>query len=377
MFIKSPRIVGPGKFIPQQFQTTKTPTSLRSQVATKFITSDQMLNPGSVSATRNCWKRSKAKKKRIMALTQLYYAHHNSFTAYKDVACNGKNFFVHENVFKCGTFWCRFPLLRDYNFEKYNDKTFDVVNDPNGAIHYLPNGEISFIKVPRGECMRAVQKHGVADAEVLHKAMNGGKSCTRSTAMSPTFEHGYMVQRGAPGVLLSPVLKNNEELHSKIRHLSHRVQDVGDRFIPRDMLKKFCELRDTVMPFPTLTTGGTSCSVSVAVDHISALHTDQDFFLTYLTARSNFKVEHDYNVSDEAPVAYHFIFPTIGYSVSIWPGDIILFNPCLPNCCGHKMSKYDEIEVYLASFYTKTGHIGGNDNRRSLSTLENDILNNL
>ena len=199
--------------------------------------SDQMFNPFSVAATCNCWKRSKAKKKRIYALTQLYYTHHNSFTAYKDVACNGKNFFVHENVFKCGTFWCRFPLLRDYNFEKYNDKTFDVVNDPNGAIHYLPNGEISFIKVPRGECMRAVQKHGVADAEVLCKAMDGRNSCTRSIALCSIFEHGYMVQRGVPGVSLNTALNSNSELHGKICHLYRRVQDVGLRCIPRDLLK--------------------------------------------------------------------------------------------------------------------------------------------
>ena len=83
---------------------------------------------------------------------------------------------------------------------------------------------------------------------------------------------------------------------------------------------------------------------------------------------------YDWNRNVHAPVSYHFIFPSVGYSISLRPGDVLIFNPLLPHCCSHKLKEYNGILVYLLSFYVKTGNVGGNDNMRPITTVENEIL---
>ena len=126
-------------------------------------------------------------------------------------------------------------------------------------------------------------------------------------------------------------------------------------------------MRDQFCPFPTLGMKGICSSVSVASNHLSALHVGKVFFFSNLTARSDCTGKSDLISEAEPSAAHHFMFSMIGYAVSIRPGDIIIFNPTIPHCCSHKLVEYENVTLYLSSFYVKTAHIGGNDNSRLLT----------
>ena len=64
----------------------------------------------------------------------------------------------------------------------------------------------------------------------------------------------------------------------KMKHLVDRMNHNTEGYLPRDLLTKFSHIRVNLIPFPTLGEKGICSSVSVAVNHISALHVDKDFF---------------------------------------------------------------------------------------------------
>ena len=325
------------------------------------------------SARHNRNKRNRKRAKRFNSLSQCVGSGLSCNTLFDGLnLLDGRTFFYSEEVKVNVSLFNRNNLL----FKEYCGSTFSLVDNYEGAIHYLSDGQVAFIKVPRKICLRSVQKFGPADAEVLAQSMLGRKRTERGAAMSHTFDNGHMVQRGAVGIRLSPQFRSNEVLQKRFNHMLKRIDRACEGFFPRQLISKFCHLRDKLCPFPTLMKKGFSCSVSVAVDHISAVHVDKDFFFSYLTARSKFQEYIDWNSSFYAPAAYHFIFPTIGYSVSIRPGDILIFNPTIPHCCSHKHGCYIETPVYLASFYVKTGHVGGNNNSLPLTEEQMKILNN-
>ena len=168
--------------------------------------------------------------------------------------------------------------------------------------------------------------------------------------MNKTVDNGFMVQRGKPGILLSPQMRHSIDFSVDVENYYKRTERICLQYLERSLVTKFCEVRDKVSPFHTLSSNGTSCAMSVAVNHISAVHIDKDFFLTYLTSRCAMIDGFDWNTSIAAPPAYHFIFPTIGYGVSISPGDVLIFNPLIPHCCSHKLLHYNDTSVFLSSF---------------------------
>ena len=357
-------------FVPYSFKSTKTSTSLRTQVAAKYLCSNERTGDVlSKSRRRNLKKRNQLKQKRLDKLVQ--YSGPGVFEVSSSLGtlCNGGTFYISEDVksmYNVGGQNC--------TFHHYSPSTFKLVDDSEGCIHYLSNGEVAFIKVPRKYCIRSVSKFGPADADVFKSCIKGRKSTVRGVAMSDTFNHGHMVQRGAIGIRLSREFGSNEKLYKKLNHMLKRIDNACSAFFPPGLLLKFRRVCDEICPFPTLRENGFSCSVSVAVDHISAVHVDKDFFFSYLTARSEFQGDIDWNSSFHAATAYHFMFPSIGYGVCVRPGDILIFNPTIPHCCSHKLSAYDGIPVYLSSFYVKTAHVGGNNNGLSLTKEQETIL---
>ena len=222
--------------------------------------------------------------------------------------------------------------------------------------------------------INGISSHSQADVLLLEECMSQSRCTKRGTLMNGTVDAGFMVQRGKTGISLSPLMKKCSLFRGRVEDYYKRVEDIAIRFLPHTMVKNFSLLRDEISPFDTLGGNGTSSAMSVAVDHISALHVDKDFFLTYLTSRCSMVDGYDWNRNVNAPVSYHFIFPSVGYSVSLRPGDVLIFNPLLHHCCSHKLKEYNGIPVYLSSFYVKTGNVGGNDNMRPITTVENEIL---
>ena len=84
-------------------------------------------------------------------------------------------------------------------------------------------------------------------------------------------------------------------------------------------------------------------------------HTDQDFSLSCITV---FWDKKTYTCSDE--IVQYFVFPEDGIAVALRPGDILLFNPCVPHCASSRCES-DLGDIVLASFYLKSALVGGND----------------
>ena len=173
---------------------------------------------------------------------------------------------------------------------------------------------------------------------------------------------------------MSPMLSEESTFQKRMLNFIKRVELAAEPFIPGHLMKQYCDVRDRVCPFPTAVENGITCAVSVAVDHISSLHIDNDFFLTYMTVRSHVDGGVNWNLRDVAPPVYHFVFPTIGYVLVLHPGDVVVFNPKLPHCCAKKLPNY-EVPVFLTSFYVKAGHIGGNNNEIPLTPEQLLLLN--
>jgi hypothetical protein len=93
-------------------------------------------------------------------------------------------------------------------------------------------------------------------------------------------------------------------------------------------------------------------SLAYGRNTFSPLHTDMDFFLSAVTLHTNRQTG---NV-----VLQYFCFPTLGISVALRNGDILLFNPAIPHCISSPTS--NRYEVFSMSAYLKSLVVSGNSN---------------
>ena len=100
--------------------------------------------------------------------------------------------------------------------------------------------------------------------------------------------------------------------------------------------------------------------------HLRA-HTDQDFTYSVIEAHVP---NMDYTLDDE--VVCYFCFPARGIAVPMKPGDFLLINPLEYHCVSSRCRSSED--VYSLSCYLKTAVVGGNDNKRKLTELEEECL---
>ena len=204
-------------------------TSLSTKVGAKFLaSSSSLISVKTRSAQRSHNKRNHKRAERFNALLQCIG---------RGLSCNlfgGVNLLDGRTVFYSEEVKLNVSLLDRNNllFKEYCGSTFSLVDNYEGAIHYLSDGQVAFIKVPRKICLRSVQKFGPADAEVLAQSMLGRKRTERGAAMSHTFDNGHMVQRGAVGIRLSPQFRSNEVLQKRFNHMLKRIDRACEGFFP-------------------------------------------------------------------------------------------------------------------------------------------------
>ena len=75
---------------------------------------------------------------------------------------------------------------------------------------------------------------------------------------------------------------------------------------------------------PSIYEGGYATQLALAQAYSSQLHTDGDFYHTFLSCYDQ--------EAEEDEVLYYFCFPTYGFAVPMKSGDIIMFNPLVPHC---------------------------------------------
>jgi hypothetical protein len=73
------------------------------------------------------------------------------------------------------------------------------------------------------------------------------------------------------------------------------------------------------------------------------MHTDMDYFLSDITVHAKEKTG--------SIILQYFCFPTIGVSVGLRNGDVLLFNPTVPHCISSPTS--DKHDCFSMSAYLK------------------------
>ena len=111
----------------------------------------------------------------------------------------------------------------------------------------------------------------------------------------------------------------------------------------------------------------TSCHMYGAISaglnaHLSC-HVDEDFNYSVAVV---LKQHHTCSLEDH--VVNYFCFPTLGLAVAMRPGDILIFNPCIPHCVSSRCSV--DNDIYCLSLYIKTKVVGLNNNKLDLSPVQ-------
>lgn len=101
-------------------------------------------------------------------------------------------------------------------------------------------------------------------------------------------------------------------------------------------------------------------------------HQDEDSLYSIVTVQGPGSKEY-YRLDDD--IVFYFCFPTYGVCVALRPGDILIFNPCVPHCVSSGC--HPEKPHYTMSLYLKTAVVGGNDNSKDLTEEQAQLLQDL
>jgi hypothetical protein len=149
-----------------------------------------------------------------------------------------------------------------------------------------------------------------------------------------------------------------------------RLQDVAFDWLPTAVIRGIMDVHSAGC-WPTLGSGVKFvAALGTSVDYYAPAHVDSDFLFSI----------HQLNVAGmghhekDAEVVQYFCFPQQGFAVAMRPSDSILFNSNCFHCLSGKRDVWKDHRVHATSFYVKTGHVGGNDNSRPLTTEEMQYL---
>jgi len=98
------------------------------------------------------------------------------------------------------------------------------------------------------------------------------------------------------------------------------------------------------------------------------VHVDQDIGLPFMDPRP----PGGYQLN--CPVVQYFVFPEMGVSVALRPGDQLLFNPQYYHCLSERNRATIFNSVLITSMYLKTAVVGKNNSSIELTENETALL---
>ena len=249
-------------------------------------------------------------------------------------------------------------------------------NDQGGVNWADKEGEVlNLLLLPRDVALEANGKSNKAVVSALN-LLQGEKAAKRSDARSGkstsgdkhvTF--GKKPLRGGPGYGEDSLRSRNPQAAATLNKHCRRMQHVVAKYLPSKFLRGAMSLHKYRRTIATITKG---CklfgAMSAAINYNAVCHTDMDF---YYSVHNCYLEGHD--PSTASAIICYFCFPTIGIAVGLRPGDVLIFNPQIPHCTCHGPIDADT-RIHCSACYMKTAHIGGNDNRLTLSEEEKDWL---
>ena len=240
--------------------------------------------------------------------------------------------------------------------------------------------EASFILLPR-ECSLRINSDGRALCDAMKEVMKHHNNLKRGKSKQVFSSNNYCCvgskpRRYAPGIepghykLDSGVSKENWDV---IMKAIMRGEHAFDMYAETDVIRRIREARKVVgweTPKATSekhsspkTFNGVAFGMNV---HLRA-HTDQDFTYSVIQAHVDNK---DYGLDDD--VLCFFCFPSCGIAIPLKAGDFLLINALEYHCVSSRCRGEDD--VFCLSCYLKTAVVGGNNNKKKLSALEEECL---
>jgi hypothetical protein len=252
---------------------------------------------------------------------------------------------------------------------------------PNGAVHWLDEEKTNFscIVLPRNRVLRACNQNNTKKVlEVLNTIQKTGTTCTRgrikkgtSSSGSKHTIFGWNVLRGGRGLGESKSYKESGDDLAVVTRWVRRLEDIVNGFLPIDLYRGAVSCQQAGR-WPVLGKGiKFSSAMATSIDYCAPSHVDADFLFSI----HQLNVEGDGHLYQDAEVVQYFCFPQLGYAIGMRPGDVIIFNSNCYHSLSTKRDLWRDHRVHVTSFYTKTAHVGGNDNSKDLTDEEKYYYN--
>lgn len=242
------------------------------------------------------------------------------------------------------------------------------------------HSEPTFILLPR-KCSLRINSDGRALCDAMKNVMTAQNNLKRGKSKQVFSKNKYCCvgakpRRYAPGVEPGQYKVENgvtKEDWDVIVKAIRRGEHSFDGYAGTDVIRRIREARRVVgWETPTsssVETKSPSTFNAVAFGmnvHLRA-HTDQDFTYSVIQAHV---ANMDYTLEND--VVCYFCFPARGIAVPLKPGDFLLINALEYHCVSSRCRNNED--VFVLSCYLKTAVVGGNDNKRKLTALEEECL---
>jgi hypothetical protein len=79
----------------------------------------------------------------------------------------------------------------------------------------------------------------------------------------------------------------------------------------------------------------------------------------------------------DAEAVQYFMFPAHSLAIPLLPNSYMLFNPRVPHCVSKVVPKFMGKEVFLCSWYLSADVVGGHDNNRKTTPIQESVLQEL
>jgi len=262
------------------------------------------------------------------------------------------------------------------------DKGFEIVDTMGGGQLHSATGTHVFTLVPRCKALKALGFRAQEEIEFCNNVCKHHTNTQRTRgkdgiSTSPGTKYcciGVTANQGGHGCN-DNAFKSNPELRKDLSSFAKRREHLMVQYLSSATINGLQKSKELI-GWNTLNKGdnGLFASLAQQADYTSPAHVDDDSGYSCFSVQTDNLDNNQTQYSMEAPVAHHFVFPTMGVAVAMRPGDVLFFNPLHYHCCSPKAGDYKDVPVFVSSLYLKTAVVGCNNNSVPLTQLQAKVL---
>jgi hypothetical protein len=156
-----------------------------------------------------------------------------------------------------------------------------------------------------------------------------------------------------------------------MKRMDNQAKDVFDLIVPPidrenfEAAVKLVEVKvvDILLP-----------SKAISQQSDSPGHTDEDECYSLLKVLLGDKLLRHLNWRNNAEAVQYFMSPAHSLAIPLLPNSYMLFNPTIPHCVSRVVPKFMGKEVFLCSWYLSADVVGGHDNYRKTTPIQESVL---